>query len=112
MNVRPTHLSGVAPRPAVERRLDVTVTDAGIDRVARTPTQAAVRPAAAPVAPAEPTSTPDLGALLSTGEKEAIGERFAALPRQGVTGSGVYDVRGRTPTQAGPTSGGLLDVTG
>ena len=112
MNVRPSSMPkavGAAALPA-SRRLDVTVSDGGVQARPAAPPPAAPKPAAAP-APA-PTSTPEAAATLTAPEQQALTERFATLPRQGVTSAG-YDVRGRasTPPRAS-LQGGLLDITG
>lgn len=110
MNVSASHLPLPAQSGVIRRGLDVTVSDGGVHELAR------VSPAPAGVAPVpavELTSTPELAASLSTVEKAALSERFATLPQTGVTGSGVYDPRGRTPRMSTEAqSGHLLDITG
>ncbi len=115
MNVSATRLAQVPAQGNVARRgLDVTVSDTGVHTRPASPAPAAavaVPVVATPVV--EPTSTAELATSLSVGEKAALTERFAALPRNGVTGSGVYDPRGRTPTMPTATQQGhLLDITG
>jgi hypothetical protein len=110
MNVRATHLPQVPTQRGVSRPgLDVTVSDAGVRQLPPVNTA----PVVEPVANVEPTSTPELAASLTTEEKAALTEHFAALPRTGVTGSGVYDPRGRTPRMSNEAQPGrLLDITG
>ena len=100
MNIRDAHLPPVPAQTGVtHRRLDVTVSDNGVQQH---PQVAAPQTEPAPVAAAAvpvvaPTSTPD----------------SAASPHQGVSGPGVYDPRGRTsrmPVEA--QNGRLLDITG
>lgn len=110
MNVQATQPSRIPAQGAAQRRtLDVTVSDGGVQQRPQVTPVAAPRAVSAPVAP---TSTAQLAATLSSEEQAALTQRFANLPREGVT-SGVYDVRGRTPGQPSQAQQGrLLDVTG
>lgn len=111
MDIRPLPTTPAAA--ATRRSLDITVSDGGVDRATPPPTAAPrVAAAAAPPAPVEPTSTETVGQTLSVNEKEALTERFAGLPRTGVT-SGVYGPQGRTATlPMAQQQGSLLDITG
>ena len=99
---------------APQRRLDVTVSDGGVERSTRS-VEAPAPAAPAPVRPATvaaaPTSTPAVAATQSADEQQALGERFADLPRSGVTGT--YNPQGRAVSPShGLLPGSLLDITG
>lgn len=115
MNVRPHEPQALAPpRTTATRVFDATVNDDGVQvRRPSAPPVAAAPAAPQPVAAPEPTSSAAIGATLTSPEKQAIEARFADLPRDGVTGTGVYTPRGRA-SQPPPEAyqGRLLDVTG
>jgi hypothetical protein len=112
MNVNATQMPRVPAQGAANHRgLDVTVSDGGVEKRAPLSRAADAAPVAATVT--APTSTLELAITLSTDEQSALTDRFASLPRAGVTSSGVYDPRGRTPkppVQA--QQGRFLDITG
>lgn len=113
MDVRSIQLPQTAPPLAARRALEAALAD-GAASVRQGRTAAARPPEARPPEArllAAPTSTPELAALLSEREQEALRTRFADLPREGITRPAGYDPRGRTAHQP-PAQGRLLDITG
>lgn len=93
MSIRAAHPPQIPAQPGVtHRRLDVTVSDQGVEQRV----QVAAAPAASP----------------STRER-VLTEASATLPPQAVIGFGGYDPRGRTPRMPVEAQNGRrLDITG
>ena len=115
MNVRAAQPPRIPAQGSTRPGFDVTVADDGVQQHSQAAPKMVTPPkvaAATSVRTVEPTSTPELSATLSIEEKGALAERFSTLPEQGLTGSGVYDPRGRTATLPAAQHGRLLDITG